>query len=391
MTGARVAAGLSEHPLPTHAVGEAVGAVLDELGPRPDLAVVFVTAPHAGALDDLAATVRATLRPGVLLGAAAASVLGGHREVEATPAVAVWAARLGPVEPVRVRAERQEGGWAVTGLPGDAARGERTLVLLTDPFTFPAEAFVDELPSVTPGLSVVGGLASAARGPGGNRLVVDDQVLVDGAVGALLPVGADVSAVVSQGCRPVGDPLVVTRAERNLILELGGRPALEVLRDTLVAMDRAEREVAARGLQVGWVIDEHRAEFERGDFLVREVLGVDSETGGIAVGAVPEVGRTAQLHVRDAATADDDLRERLAGRRADGALVFTCTARGAALFGVPDHDADVVSTSLRTRAIAGMSAAGELGPVGRRSFLHGSTTSLLLVGERRTERSGGAG
>lgn len=391
MSGARAAAGLSEHPLPTHAIGEAVGAVLDQIGPRPDLAAVFVTGPHAGALDDLARTVRTALRPGVLVGAAASTVLGGHREVEETPAVSVWAARVGPVEPVRIRAERRDDGWAVTGLPAAAAEPRRTLLLLTDPFSFPAEAFVDELPSVAPGLVVVGGLASGARGPGGNRLVLDDGVHTDGAVGALLPAGAPVGAVVSPGCRPVGEPLVVTRAERNLILELGGRPALEVLRDVLVDMSHDEREVAARGLQIGWVIDEHRAEFDRDDFLVREVLGVDSETGGLAVGAVPEVGRTAQLHVRDATTADEDLRARLAGRRADGALVFTCTARGAALFGVPDHDADVVSTALRTRATSGMAAAGEIGPVGGRSFLHGSTASLLVVGERAADRGDAAG
>ncbi|HSL57098.1 MAG TPA: FIST N-terminal domain-containing protein [Acidimicrobiales bacterium] len=388
MTRARAAAGLSEHPLTTHAVGEAVGAVLDELGPAPDLAAVFVTDAHAGALDDVTAAVRATLAPGVLIGAASTSVVGGHREIEGRPAVVVWAARLGPVEPVRVRAERQADGWAVTGVPTTAMEPGRTLVLLADPFTFPAEPFVDQLGDRAPGLAVVGGLTSGAEGAGGMRLALDGAIHAHGAVGALLPADADIATVVSQGCRPIGDPLVVTRAERNLILELGGRPALDVLRDVLVAMSPEEREVASRGLQVGWVIDEHRDRFERGDFLVRSVLGVDSGTGGIAVGHRPEVGRTAQLHVRDAATADDDLRHHLAGRRASGALVFTCTGRGAGLFGVPDHDADLISSALGTRATAGMFAAGELGPVGGRSFVHGFTASMLLVAPRAA--SGGA-
>jgi small ligand-binding sensory domain FIST len=378
----QVAAALSEHPLPTHAVGEAAGEVLEQIGSKPDVAVVLVTSAHAGALEDIAGAVRAILRPRVLVGAAAGSIIGGHREVEDQPGVAVWSARPGAVEPVRIETARTAGGWTLQGLPGRVADGDRTLVLLADPFSFPTEGFLTQLAETCPALTVAGGLVAGAKGPGGTRLVLDDQVQTDGAVGLLLPRGADVEAIVSQGCRPVGSPFVVTKADRNVILELGGQPALGRLRELVESLDPDDRASAARGLQIGLVIDERPATFGTGDFLIRNVLGADTDAGAIGIADLVPVGHTVQFHLRDALTADLDLRASLQGRQGDGALVFTCTGRGRALFGYPDHDADVVASSLSTRATAGVFADGELGPVGGRSFLHGFSTSVLVFGPR---------
>lgn len=376
------AAALSEHPSGAHAVGEVVGTVLEELGDAPDLAVVFVTEAHGGALEDIAGVVRSTLRPGVLLGATAVSVLGGAREVEEHPGVSLWAARLpAPAVPVRLDLVTTPDGPAVVGMPdGTGAAG--TLVLVPDPFSFPADSLLDRLADLAPGLTVVGGMASAARGPGGNRLVLDDAVFTDGAVGALLDPSVEVTTVVSQGCRPIGQPLTVTRAERNIVYELAGRPAFERLQQTLGALTPEERGLAAGGIHLGRVIDERRVDFDRGDFLVRAVLGADRSVGAIAVGDEVEVGSTVQFQVRDAASADEDLRELLAGRSADAALVFTCNGRGMRLFGVPDHDAGMIADHLSTAtASAGMFCAGELGPVGGRSFLHGFTASVALFSD----------
>ncbi|MBK9178183.1 MAG: FIST C-terminal domain-containing protein [Acidimicrobiales bacterium] len=370
------AAGLSEHPLATHAVGEVVGEVLERLGPEPDLAVVLVTAPHAGALEDIAGVVRATLAPRVLLGATAVSVLGGRREVEDAAAVALWAGRLGTVAPVRLTARTTGGGLRIDGLDPERLDRASTLLLLADPFSLPVERLLADVHDRHPGLTVVGGLASAARGPGGNRLVLGEATHADGAVGVLLH--RPVATVVSQGCRPIGHPLTVTRSERNVVYELAGRPALARLQEVLGGLDADERALAARGLHVGRVIDEHRAEFGRGDFLIRGVLGADREVGALAVGEVVEVGATLQFQVRDAASADEDLRALLAGTSADAALVFTCNGRGTGLFGRPDHDASLVSDLLGGVPVAGMFCAGEIGPVGGRPFVHGLTASVAL-------------
>lgn len=381
-----VASALSEHPLPTHAVGEAAGEVLERIGQKPDLAMVFVTSGHAGALEDITAATRSILRPRNLVGAAAESVIGNHHEVEARPGVTIWAARCGSVEPVRIATRRTSEGWVVQGLPYRPSDGDRTLVLFADPFTFPTEGFLDELASSYPRLEVVGGLTTGARGAGGARLVLNGDHYTDGAVGVLLGRRAEVVPVVSQACRPVGSPFVVTRSDKSVIYELGGRLAMDRLRETVESLTPDERLVASHGMQMGLVLDEGRATFETGDFLIRNVIGADSNAGAIEVNDLVSVGQTVQFHLRDAETADADLRRRLAGLRADGALVFSCHGRGQGLFGYPDHDADVVSSLLETRATAGFMAGGEIGPTAGRNRLHSLSATVLAFGPRLVDR-----
>ncbi len=374
------AAGLSQHPLATHAVAEVTGQVLERLGEAPDLAVLFVSAAHGGAMDDIAAAVRSLLVPDVLIGCTASSIVGGQREVEDSPAVSLWAARMGPVMPLRLRAQRHDGGVAVSGFPpvDELPSDARAVLLLADPFSFPADVFLDGLrDQVGVELPVIGGLASAARGPGGNRLVVDGTVVADGAVGAVLG-GVELATVVSQGCRPIGDPMTVTRGEHQIVYELAGRPALERVQELVASLDPSELALVEQGLHVGRVIDEHKLDYGRGDFLIRNVLGADREVQAVAVGDEIDVGDTVQFQVRDADSADEDLRQLMASERADGALLFTCNGRGSHLFGSADHDAGIISDALGGVPLAGMSCAGEIGPVGGRSFLHGFTASVAL-------------
>jgi small ligand-binding sensory domain FIST len=374
------AAALSEHPITATAVGEVAGQVLEALGQQPDLATIFVTPHHAGALEDAANAVRTILEPGVLTGCSAVSVLGNGQEVEDGPGVVLWAARLdAAVAPVHLGVVRGEGGVALTGWPETLPFEPVALLLVADPYSFPAEGFFQHLGAAYPDLPVVGGNASAANGPGGNRLVIDSTVTTSGAVGALIGRGVDVDTVVSQGCRPIGRPYVVTRAERNVILELGGEPAYARLAEIANAMPDEEKVLLQNGVFLGVVVDEHKLDYERGDFLVRNVLQVDRASGAVAVGEVVEVGTTAQYHVRDADTADEDLRALLAGRRAEGTLVFTCNGRGARFFAEPDHDAAVVADLLGEPASAGFFAAGEFGRVGTQNFVHGYTASIALL------------
>jgi small ligand-binding sensory domain FIST len=383
-------AALSEHPIAAHATGEVVGELLEQVGEAPGLAVLFATRPHVGALEDVVRAVRQTLRPGALIGATAVSVIGGAREVEEHSALAMWAARTGPVPTVSIDAVEGVDGWSFTGLHPPVASEARTLVLLADPTTFPVDVFLADVARRHPGLQVIGGVASAGFGPGANRLVLDDHLRQSGAVGVLLSADQVVTTVVSQGCRPIGDPFTVTKAERNVIYEIGGRPALERLQELLGALDERELAMAREGLHLGRVIDEHKPEFGRGDFLVRNVLGGDREVGAIAVGDEVGIGDTVQFQVRDADSADEDLRLLLDGRTAGGALVFTCNGRGMRLFGRPDHDAEVVVQSIDSPSVAGMFCAGEIGPVGTRSFLHGFTASVALFAHQ-SEGSGAVG
>jgi small ligand-binding sensory domain FIST len=377
------AAAVSEHPLAAHAVGEVAGQLLEALGEAPTMAVVFVTPQHADALGDMAEALDAVLRPGALVGCTASAIVAEDRGIEGHAALAVWAARLaGPVTPVHLRAERIDDAWVLDGLP-DGIDADGALVLLADPYSFPvADAF-----GVMPGVDVIGGLASGAAGPGGNRLIVDGAVRTHGAVGLLIAPGDAPSTVVSQGCRPIGRPFTVTRADRNVLLELGGRPALDRLVDIVRDLPPEEQRLAAQGLHCGIVVDERKLDFERGDFLVRDVIGADRDRKAVGIGAVVPVGTTVQFHVRDASTAGEDLTHLLEADlvergQPEGVLVFTCTGRGAAMFGSPHYDATTIRDCTGTVPVAGMFCAGELGPVAGRNALHGFTASLALFRDR---------
>jgi small ligand-binding sensory domain FIST len=375
----RFAQALSLHPDPAEATGEVVGAVLDAVAEPPDLAVLVVSPHHVEAMADIAGAVRTLLRPGVLVGATAVAVVAGDREIEDDPAVALWAARLAaPPRPVRLTATRTAAGVALSGLSGTTVAPGDALLLLADPFTLPVDAIVAALGELEPPVPVVGGLASAARGPGGNRLVLDDEVADDGGVGVVLPAAVATTVVVSQGCRPVGQPMIVTRAEGDALLELAGRPAIQRLEEAVAAADPDDRARLARGLHIGIAVDEHQATFGQGDFVVRNVVGADRDAGALVVGDTVPVGTTVQFQVRDADAADDDLRSLLAGVSGDAALVFTCNGRGRRLFGEPDHDARAVQAAVAPGAVAGMFCAGEIGPVGARSYLHGFTASIVV-------------
>jgi len=231
------------------------------------------------------------------------------------------------------------------------------------------------------GSRLSGGVAVGGQRPGAQALILDEAVHTEGAVGAVVS-GLPVLTVVSQGCRPIGREAVITRCEGNVVSELAGRPALERLRREIAALSPEEQALAARGLLAGLVIDENRPEYDIGDFLMRGLLGADEATGVLALGDRVRVGQTLRFFVRDATSADADLRQALGGvlgrARPAGALLFTCNGRGTNMFPEPDHDARIVTETLGTQALAGFFCGGEIGPVGGKAFLHGFTATLAV-------------
>ena len=372
-------AAISEHPDAAFAVGEVVGAVVEAVGEAPDIAFLFVSGHDVGAVGEIATAVRALLRPGVLAGCTAVGVIGNDYEAEEALAISLWAGRVGRAEAVRLETVRAPEGTAVVGMPDDAADGSRTLVLLTEPFSFPVDSLTKASNHQYPHLRIVGGIASADGGPGANRLILDGALHTDGAVGVLLPAGLGELTVVSQGCRPVGEPYIVTDSETNLVRGLGMRPALERLGELVDDADEETKALMARGLHVGIVVDESADEFRRGDFLVRGILGADHGVGAIRIGDRAPIGTTLQFHVRDAETATEDLESLLRVVDADAALMFTCNGRGHRLFGEADHDARRVSDAVGGGPVAGMFCAGEIGPVGGENHVHGFTASTLFL------------
>jgi len=260
--------------------------------------------------------------------------------------------------------------------------------LIADPFTFAVDLMLRHLNESSPGTLVTGGLASGGSSPGETRLFLDRDVFDSGAVGVRIDAGVEAITLVSQGCRPIGESYTVTRGDQNVIHELAGKPPMEIVRDLYLRADPKEQRLMQQGLHIGRVIDEYKSEFDRGDFLIRAVVGADAETGAIAIGDRVTTGETVQFHVRDAPSAHEDLdaalaraREVLGGRSPAGALLFTCNGRGSRLFPAAGHDASMIAEQLGSPPLAGFFCAGEIGPVGGKNFLHGFTASMVLFAD----------
>ena len=371
----RIGAALSEHPLATHAVGECVGHLLERVGTSPDLLVVAVTPPLLGALDDVAGAAKGLLDPAVTLAVGAASVLGGPREVEGRAAITMFAVAADSLSPV-ARPVRIDTAADLATLDGAAG----TLLLFCDPFSVHVDELVAELAERSPDLQVVGGTASAALHPGGNRIVLNGATHTHGALGVHLAATLPVRAIVSQGCRPVGPTFTVTGVEGRVVTSLAGAPALDRLDEVRASLVGTMALPAREELQIGRVVDEHLLEVRRGDYLVRRLLAVDAAAATFTVDGSLMLGDRVQFQVRDASTASDDLRELIGGESAAGALVLTSTARGLRLFGDADHDAGIIDEALDGAPLAGVFCGSEVGPVGGTSFAHTSSATVVLFG-----------
>jgi len=387
----RASVGASESFDTVEAAAEAADRARAGLGSGCDLAVVFASSHHLSMAKWLLSEVHERLEPRALIGCGAGGTIAAGRELEEGPGIAVWAASLpgARLETMHVTAERDSDGFRLLGLPEPLAeltaaeRGtDESVIALCDPFSFPAEELLAALERSRPHMPVLGGLASASFA-GGAVLLRDGEVHAEGAVAVALG-GIEILPCVSQGAGPVGPEMTITKAEANLIGELAGKPAMERLGEVIAALPEDERELAAAGVLIGLVIDENRPEYERGDFLVRPIIGADRDSGAIAIGERVRVGQTVRLHVRDAASADEDLRRALRAQAqalgpdgAAGALLFTCNGRGSHMFDLPDHDAAALEDSLGAPT-AGFFCAGEIGPVGGRNFLHGFTATMAV-------------
>lgn len=428
----RVASGLSSHPQALAGAAQACEQVLAALeGESPDLAFVFFSAHHVGYAPEIAAIVRRELSPGTLLGVSTKAVIGGAVELERVPGVSILALRLPGARCTTFTADdlypaddTEEGIARVRSAMG-LTPDHHAAFFFADPFSVPLVRLIPVMNQARESLRgpgnahadgsrvqrgpLVGGMASAAKSPGGNALILNDRVMRSGGVGvSIAGPGVCVDTVLSQGCRPFGPAAVITKAKGNVILELGGRPTPETVRAAIDDLWERAKDLLKDGLLIGLVINEYKDRFGRDDFLIRNVLRLDASTGGIAVADVVRVGQTVRFHHRDAATASEDLgllldAQRLYDRPA-GCLLITCNERGQKLFGTPHHDAAAVARAFAPLPageqlakggealspaepgvipLAGFFAAGEIGPVGGagRSFVHGHTVCAVLFRE----------
>jgi small ligand-binding sensory domain FIST len=357
--------------------------------PAPDLAIFFASPEHTQ-LPELVETVWRRSGASVMIGCTGQGVIGGGREVESAPALSMMSlalpgARLHPrhVEYSDIQGLGSPAAWQEwLGLSTEEVNA---FLVIADPFTFDAQELIDGLTMAYPHAPVVGGLASGRGSARGTHVFFNGEVHASGAIVMALGGAYTVRSVVAQGATPIGETWTITDVEQNVLRTIGNRPTLEVLNETLRALPMQMQRRAAQNLLVGLAMNEYKDSFRQGDFLIRNLIGADRESGAVAIGALPQVGQTIQFQIRDAEAADQDLKRSLDEAREDlgdtqvaGGILCTCNGRGIGLFGQPDHDASAIVETLGDIPLAGFFCNGEIGPVGGKTYLHGFTASLAL-------------
>lgn len=366
-------------------VAEAARSILQEIGGRASCAFVFCSADYRPQLHDFLEVLQLNGHFPLIVGSSGSGLVGTGTEAESASGFSVLALNLPDTQLVPISFSGPDApAWDDADGWRKAAGGENAdaWMLLADPTAVPSEQWLETWGRSFPGAPCFGGLASGGRALE-DMFVFRNRDLLEGGVALGFRGGVKIHTLVSQGCRPIGEALPVTGVEDNIIQTLGSRPAWRVLDDAFQSLTGTEKAAAKGNLFAGLAMTEYREEFHRGDFLIRNILGADEETGAVAVAAYPRVGQTVQYQLRDAAAADEDLTQLATSLRDSGvkpfaSLLFSCGGRGRGLFGTPNHDASILAETFGDHASAGFFCNGEIGPVGGKNFVHGYTASAAL-------------
>lgn len=391
---------LQSSPSLEKAVSMAAAHINEKLGGAADLAILFISSDYRAAAVDLWPTLRREINARIVIGCTAGGVIGGGQEIEERPAVSLTAATLPGVmvQPFLIQQESlpdPDGGpKAWRSLVNAEPNANPAFLILSDPFSLDADALVSGLDFAFPSAVKIGGLASGGSAANENLLMMNDRISSHGAVGVALTGDINVEAVVAQGCRPIGDPLSVTGADGNILISVNNVSPLAYLQELFEKLTQRDQELLQTSLFLGILMDPFKKAPKQGDFLVRNILGLDQSNGIMAIGAALRVGQTVQFHLRDADTSREDLQLMLS--RSDsakfnkpsgdpsefGAMLFSCVGRGARLYGQPDHDSLLLKSVVGDIPVGGFFCNGEIGPVGGRTYLHGYTSSIGVFSPR---------
>ncbi len=395
------ASALSEQTTLEPAIAECAVAIRQQLDDAaPDLAVVFASFHYREAYDAIPELVRNQLGSPtgapLVLGCSGGGIIGGGQEVEQRPALSITAASLPDVTLVDFHLESAQlpdldaGPHTWEELLGVNATDAPQFIILADPHSFPVQNLLLGLDFAYAAAAKIGGLASGGQQQGSNALFLGARSHPSGAVGVALHGNIAVDTVVAQGCRPIGKPMRITQSRRNLLEGLDSEAPLTVLRGLFPSLSQRDQGLMRNSLFLGVVMDEFIDAPQQGDFLIRNVMGMDERSGALAIGEMLKEGQLVQFHLRDAETSAQDLTavlERYAEDNREnqihGALLFSCLGRGQYLYGRPNHDTDIFQDRLGAVPLGGFFCNGEIGPVSGVTFLHGYTSSFGIFRPRR--------
>lgn len=371
-------------------IEEAAAAVTEQLaGREADLILAFVSPHFRTQYRSIPRLLKDRMPAGLLLGCSGGGIIGGGKEIEQKPAFSLTAAHLPGVDLQAIRSDTQNLPDPDTApsvwrewLGVDAAKNPN-FILLADPFSFRGEEFLSGMDFAYAQSPKVGGLASGAQAQGGNAMYLGDKTYNEGLVGVALSGNIHLDTIVAQGCRPIGKPMSITQCDQTLLQGVDGKSPLAMLEEMVDSLNEYDRKLLRTSLFLGIEMDPLKDDPGQGDFLIRNLMGVDRESGALSIGALLREGQLVQFHLRDKMMSSEDLKVMLSRyqskdrwRDAKGALLFSCLGRGEYLYGQPNHDSDMFRTKIGNIPLGGFFCNGEIGPVGETTFLHGYTSSF---------------
>ena len=397
---------LSTRPSLEAAIAEVIDRVQQSLTAKPDLGLVFISSAYASEYSRLMPLFKERLSVPVLIGCGGSGIVGMNQqgeaqELEEEPALSLSLAHLPEVDvhafhiPAEALPDLDSPPSAWVELVGVPPQKQPQFILLADPSFAGVNDLLQGLDFAYPGSIKVGGLASASVMGAPSGLFCNYKLYRNGAIGVALSGNIVIETIVAQGCRPIGPIYQVTACERNIVLELAvqddtntttgapqSHPPLEILRELIPSLSEADQQLAQNSLFVGIARDEFKQQLGNGDFLIRNLLGVDPRVGAIAISDRLRPGQRIQFHLRDARTSQEDLELLLQHYQTEdhnttdaaGALLFSCLGRGVGLYGEPDFDSKLFRRYLNNIQLSGFFSNGEIGPVGKSTFVHNYTS-----------------
>ena len=381
------------------AVQEATEEIIRQLeGEEADLTIIFIAPQYRDFYDKVPELINRYFKPGMLFGCSGGGIIGNGEEAEQQAAFSLTCAKMPGVKIQPFYSETKQ-------LPDQDTspsvwrdwlnvkiEDQPHFIFLADPFSFRGEEFLAGVDFAYPNSKKVGGLASGAQALGGNALYLSDKIYDNGLIGIALSGDIELDTIVAQGCRPIGKPMKITECQDTLLKELDGKPTLEVLQDLNETLSDSDKKLLQTSLFLGIEMDPMKDDPKQGDFLIRNLMGVDRGSGALAIGALLRTGQLVQFHLRDKKMSTEDLDVMLTrylskgqAENARGALLFSCLGRGKYLYGEANHDTNMFRNKLGEIPLGGFFCNGEIGPVGSTTFLHGYTSSFGIF--RKSNRT----
>ena len=369
-------------------IERAVRECRERLEGSPSRVFAFVSADWKPHLKDLCEILQIEGRAASIVGSSGVGLIGIGEEAENVSGMSLLFLKLPNTVVDRVQISEEEllnaedgKPWPeITGIAPDDFGG---WVTVANPVRLRSENWLRQWNTTYPGEPVYGGLASGGTDPDDLFLFTESGLSDAALLGVRLSGGVRLGGVVSQGCRPIGDPYTITEVDENVVVTIGLRRAYEMLEEAYESLDEDDQRIAQGNIFAGLAMSEYKEDFFRGDFLVRHIIGGDPTAGVLALGAYPRAGQTLQFQLRDKDAADQDLRIQCAGAQTRygepfGGLLFSCAGRGVRMFDMPNHDAGIIEEVFGKVPLSGFFCNGEIGPVGGQNFIHGYTASAAF-------------